>query len=438
MMKHNLLNLFFQPRWVAIFALISALLVVSGILIEDRPNGYALIIAGILLTLLTGWLAGLVWFQRRIEVARRESEEKFRNVFDEAFIGMAIASTEGRWLRVNPAFCEILGYSPAELTDLSCRDVTHPDDLKNDEHYERMLMGGKLRKFNYRKRFLHKTGRTVWAFISGALVYDKENKPIYYIAQIADITNEVEEHRQLEETESRLRAIVHGTVDSIILADIEGRIILFNPSAEKLFGYSESEVLNQPLAMLMPGRYRKAHTEGIKRLLEGGEPRVIGKTLELSGLKKTGEEFPLELSLSRGNNSFYCGVIRDISERKAMETRLIQSELRCKYGTLAESSNEAVILIDMKGTIILWNNVAERLFRYTEAEMLGKPVTFLFEDKLNPESLSRLAGNTLNLTAHRKDGETIPVEFTLSGWKTDIGNTLFYTAVIRSVSRARL
>lgn len=125
----------------------------------------------------------------------------------------------------------------------------------------------------------------------------------------------------------RYRSILQASQDAIILGDHEGTILSWNQAAQNMFGYPAEEVIGKSLTILMPHRYRQAHQEGIKRLQSTGETRVVGKVVELHGLKKGGEEFPIELSLSRSAETkeiFYCGIIRNISDRKKAEALLRQ------------------------------------------------------------------------------------------------------------------
>ncbi|GJL65284.1 MAG: hypothetical protein NPIRA05_02550 [Nitrospirales bacterium] len=125
----------------------------------------------------------------------------------------------------------------------------------------------------------------------------------------------------------RYQSIVETARDAIILGDLNGNILSWNKAAADMFGYHAKEIVGQPLTRLMPARFREPHTQGLKRIRLTGETRAIGKTLELQGLKKGGEEFPIELSLSRSvksNEQFYCGIIRDITSRKCAEAELLE------------------------------------------------------------------------------------------------------------------
>jgi PAS domain S-box-containing protein len=141
----------------------------------------------------------------------------------------------------------------------------------------------------------------------------------------------------LRESEERFRSVVESATDAIVLADHRGNIISWNRTAQRLFGYQAEEVLGKPLTMLIPARYREAHQRGLERVRSTGNGCLIGKTIELQGLRKDGAEFPLELSLGTWKTqegTFYSGIIRDITERKQLRDRLIQAEKLASLGTL--------------------------------------------------------------------------------------------------------
>lgn len=124
--------------------------------------------------------------------------------------------------------------------------------------------------------------------------------------------------------EERYRVLTETVIDGIITINKEESIVFCNPAAKKMFGYDD-EIIGNNIIILMPERYRQAHREGINRYLKTGLPSIIGKTIELVGLKKDGTEFPVELSLSvwkSDERCYFTGIIRDITERKRMENSL--------------------------------------------------------------------------------------------------------------------
>ena len=141
----------------------------------------------------------------------------------------------------------------------------------------------------------------------------------------------------LRESERRFRSVFESATDAIVLADENGIISSWNRSAQAIFGYTEGELLGKPLTVLMPPRYRGRHGEGLSRYRNGaGEGPVIGRTLELHGLRKDGTEFPIELSVAVWQTAagpHFSGIIRDITQRKRAE-----EELKSSYEQLRELS----------------------------------------------------------------------------------------------------
>src|SRR5262245_23198035 len=146
-----------------------------------------------------------------------------------------------------------------------------------------------------------------------ACVYIARQKAIYQHAQ-----------ESLTDLEAKLTSVVQLTPDALVLANVSGNMVCWNAGAEKLFGYKEAEALGQPLTLLIPPRYRDAHMKGFQRLCETGESKLLGTTIELSGLRRNGNEFPLELSLATWQakgTRFFSAFVRDLTERKRHETR---------------------------------------------------------------------------------------------------------------------
>lgn len=145
-------------------------------------------------------------------------------------------------------------------------------------------------------------------------------------ARVEERTREVvEAGESLRNSEARLRAIVETARDTIISAGKDGRITFFNRAAEQMFGHAAADILDKPLTVLMPERFREAHEQGVRRFISTGQARVMGQVLEVVGLRKDGQEFPVEFSLATwkiGAAPSFTGIIRDVTERKQAETTL--------------------------------------------------------------------------------------------------------------------
>ena len=173
----------------------------------------------------------------------------------------------------------------------------------------------------------------------------------------------------LRAREARYAAMVHAIGDAIVSADSEGDIVGWNPGAALMFGYAESEILGQPLTRLMPARHQENHTAGMARVTAGGERHVIGKIVEMTGRRKDGGEFPLNLSLSEwraDEQTFFTAVIRDITEAKRAE-----AELR-KLSRIVEQAPLSIVITDLASMIEYANPAACAVSGYAPAEVLGR------------------------------------------------------------------
>jgi diguanylate cyclase (GGDEF)-like protein/PAS domain S-box-containing protein len=125
---------------------------------------------------------------KRTEEALKESESRFRGAFEASGIGMVLVAFDGRWLKVNQSFCDMIGYSENELLAKTFQDITHPDDLKNDLEYVRRLIDDQIPYYRLEKRYYHRDGYIVWGALSVSLVRDARGCPLYFVGQIEDIT----------------------------------------------------------------------------------------------------------------------------------------------------------------------------------------------------------------------------------------------------------
>jgi len=194
--------------------------------------------------------------------------------------------------------------------------------------------------------------------------------------RVAERTAELETANAiLRASESRYRAVTESATDAIVTADAEGDIVGWNAGAERIFGHSAADVLGQSLTLLMPQRYRDAHLHGLRSAQAGRDRRVLGKTVELHGLRKSGAEFPLELSLSAwgaADAQFFTGILRDITERKQREEELRtrESVLRQMRDSMLEGCQ--IIGFDWRYRYI--NDAAQRHNRRPKEELLGRTV----------------------------------------------------------------
>jgi len=240
----------------------------------------------------------------------------------------------------------------------------------------------------------------------------------------------------LRESEAKFRSVMESAIDAIISADVNGNIRAWNSAATALFQYTEEEVIGQPIELIIPKRFRKSHSEGLRRVSSGGASRVIGKTVELAAVRKNGTEFPVELSLATwflDDERYFTGIIRDISERKQAEQ---------KFRSVTESAIDAIISADHSGKIVSWNNAATRILGYPAEQVIGQQLEVIIPERFHQphrEGMkrvteggeSRVIGKTVELSAMTKSGEEVPIELSLSTWT--VRNDRYYTGIIRDI-----
>ncbi|WDT80367.1 MAG: PAS domain S-box protein [Candidatus Manganitrophus sp.] len=238
-------------------------------------------------------------------------------------------------------------------------------------------------------------------------------------SQIGQFIDRKESEKALRESETRKRAIMESALDCMITVDHEGRIIEFNPAAERTFGYSRGELLGQNLAeRIIPPHLRKRHRDAFARYLETGAGPVLNQRIETTGMRADGSEFPVELTIIRiplEGPAVFQGFLRDITERKQAEEALAAEKERLAV-TLG-SIGDGVIATDVTGRVIFINRTAEELSGWFRAEAIGRPLPEVFRivhEKSrthceNPVEKVLATGNVVALANHTvliaKDGK---------------------------------
>jgi PAS domain S-box-containing protein len=235
----------------------------------------------------------------------------------------------------------------------------------------------------------------------------------FFSGIIRDITERVEMARQLEYSQHRLEAILRSANDAIVSIDHEGKVVLWNSHAQVLFGYTEEEMLGEPLTAIIPERFRDGHHEGIDRVTHGGERHVIGQTAELAGLHRDGREFPLELSLATwttDGEQLFVGIIRDITDRKQAEEALHLANKSLNQ------KNEQLEALSAKLAKYLSRQVYDSIFEGrtdVQIQSYRKELTVFFSDiqgftdltdRLEAEPLSELLNSYLGEMSQIADG----------------------------------
>jgi PAS domain S-box-containing protein len=246
-------------------------------------------------------------------------------------------------------------------------------------------------------------------------------------------------------SEEGFRTVASTMGDGIITMDDRSRIQFVNGAVERIFGYTQEELLGNELTMLMPERFRERHRAGIQRYLSSGRRSVSWEGLQFVGLHKEGREFPLEISLGDhvvADKRVFTGIVRDITSRKQAKQALTESE--ASYRQLFEGSEDAILSKDPEGTIRSWNASAERMYGYTSEEAIGQNVSMLAPPDKSEELKQILDGlrrgekvEHFETVRVRKDGRRIVVSLSISLIRDESGNFVGASTIARDITERK-
>ena len=373
--------------------------------------------------------------RQQAESALRASEKQFSNAFEYAAVGVALVSPEGRYLKVNRALCQILGYTEAELLARTFATITHPEDLEADLAKMGELLAGTTEAYEMDKRYLHQQGRLVWAHLSVSLIRDAAGQPLHFISQVQDITGQ----RQALEA-MRLQADMLDHIGRAVIAtDTAGRVIYANSFAGLLYGWSPEEMLGRNILEITVPQTSRQQAQEIMARLEQGET-WSGEFLVQN---RDGRVFPAIVANSplldvHGQLTGIIGVSVDITERKQAEAALRESEERFRriserMTKIFDSSLDAICAFDAEGRFLQVSAACERIWGYRPEELLGTP----YLEKVLPEDQALTMAAAADIMAGhpttsfvnryvRKDGAITHIMW--SAWWSEADQSMFCVA----------
>ena len=246
------------------------------------------------------------------------------------------------------------------------------------------------------------------------------------------------------EGDAKYRGLLEAAPDAMVVVDQAGEIVLVNVQAEKQFGYRRDELVGQKVKNIIPEGFAERLVSDATRSAADALAQQIGMGIELSGRRKDGSEFPIEMMLSpleSAEGILVTAAIRNISARKAAEAHLVQMESR--YRGLLEAAPDAMVVVNQSGEILLVNVQAEKKFGYRRDELIGQKVKDIipegFAERLiadaarsTADALAQHMGTGIELSGRRKDGSEFPIEIMLSPLESAEG--ILVTAAIRNIS----
>jgi PAS domain S-box-containing protein len=311
--------------------------------------------------------------RKLVEKELRESEDRFRKVFDQGPFAMAMIGKDYRFSRANAAFCGMLGYSEEELSKLTFKEITHPEHLKADGINVDALLEGRIAVYRTEKRYLAKDGRVIWGDLTLSILRDDEGTYLQLLAIIDDITERKRLENDLTRNKALLQAIFDGTTDVIFVKDAAGRYLIFNRAAEKITGKRADEVIGKDdTFVLLPEAAAAVMANDREVLYEGRHATYEECITDAEGRKSTHSTTKGPILDETGGIIGLFGIARDITESKRTDEALQRIDKLDSLSVLAG------------GIAHDFNNLLGGIFGYLDLarnEAPGSPATAAYLDK---------------------------------------------------------
>lgn len=350
-----------------------------------------------------------------------------------------VVDPSGVVLHWNSGAESMFGFDAAEAIGSMLTELMMPEG--HDEEFRHTLRAadaaGLCVDESVRRR---KDGSLLHVNSSTKPVRNAEGALEYFVLIQRDVTT-LKVERETKHIEAKYRDLLEFTPDAILIVNVTGRIVLANAQCQKVFDYARSELIGQRIEILLPGRYQQGHVGHRSAFFEHPRTRTMGAGLELFGQRKSGSEFPVEISLSpleTEEGLMVMCAVRDITDRQEARRKSDR-----KFRDLLESAPDAMVIVNESGQIVLINTQTVRLFGWKHEELLGKPVETLVPQRFrraHPAHRSsfftqpkvRQMGAGLELYGLRKDDSEFPVEISLSPIQTEEG--LLIASTIRDAT----
>jgi two-component system, cell cycle sensor histidine kinase and response regulator CckA len=273
--------------------------------------------------------------RKQAEEELRLSEARFSSAFEYAPIGIALVAPNGSFIKVNGTLCELLGYAPEELQTKTFKDVTHPDDVETSLKSARQALASEARSYQMQKRYIHKSGRVVWAWLSTFLVRDAKGQPLYFISQIQDITERKRAEDDLRYAEERFAKAFQSSPEMCAITTLrEPHFIEANDAFLRILGYERSEVIGKTVAELRIWPDPEERAAVVKKVFEGPAAREE----DVRFRTKSGRILQVRMSaeiIHLQNEPCLLGLARDVTEQNLLEEQFRQAQKMEAVGRLA-------------------------------------------------------------------------------------------------------
>ncbi len=323
--------------------------------------------------------------RRKADENLRESEERFRGAFESANSGMALISTDAAFLKVNRRLCEILGYTEQELLATHLHDTIHPDDLEEAKANAWAMLAGKYESRWHERRYLHRSGKTVWSLASTALVRGARGEPRYFILMISDITGRKAAEEQLRVQKAYFQHLFESSPEGVLIIDDRDVIMDASPVFLEMFRFAIDEVKGRKVNELVVPEELMEEATGFST-----QALVSNRVVQADTVRKRKDGSLIDVSIMGspivmgGRTVGVYGIYRDITERKRAEERLLT------LSRAVQQSPASIIITDVAGTIEYVNDKFETLTGYSREEAIGRNPRILKSGETGPEEYRAL------------------------------------------------
>jgi PAS domain S-box-containing protein len=382
--------------------------------------------------------------RKRAQEKLRESEERFRLLFDIMVVGVVLVDRDGFVVAANQAQCSFLGYARGELIGMHFSRYLSEDGLERGLVLLSEMVEGKRDNYTADRKYKRKDSVLVWGRSSGSAVRNEEGQFKYLVAVVEDITESKKAELALSESEERFRSIVDSAAEGVVTIDADMKVVFWNKAAEKIFGYSTDEIIGNPVTVVVPLESRTRHEANMRRWFSS--EMVEAKPFERRGLRKDGTEFSTEISYSfwkTEKGRFITGIVHDITERKTIErARALVLESKQKFEGLFTGNPEATVYLDQNFRILDVNPRFTSLFGYSLEEVKSKVLNDVVVPKSCMEEAKMLDGKAgegyvyHDTVRVKKDGS--PVQVSVSAAPIIIQYQLAgYIGVYKDISKLK-
>lgn len=339
------------------------------------------------------------------------SEARYRTLFERAPVGIARVSIGGRWLEVNQAYCDILGYTRRELLSLSLRDVTHPEDLASDAAEVTMLLSGQHRSIAVQKRYLRKGGGVLWVDLVLALVRSADEGSSYFVATVTDISARKEAElardqarRAAEEARALLDALYVQAPIGLGYFDRELRSVFVNETLARMVGLSVDQHVGRLVNEIVPGARGADAEEDMRRVLETGTPTTGLLALsEPRGAPHQGRAYVVSYYPVRMSSAGVVGVgciAEDVTERRRNESEREQLVAELREAVRARDDFLSIASHELRTPLTTLTLGAEHLIRLVDKGTAPEPAQLRARaERIHAQGrrLERLVGTLLDV-----------------------------------------